>query len=187
MEQDLVEALDKGVQHSVNTALVKAIVPLKHHLNAYALQQGWIPASSTRPPTSGKKDTTPHAEDFARLSRASANDHAYTNTNESTDSTQGEQGDSSSHKDTDDEAHRPAKKARKEDHTESQPKLLTFDPKDIIHPNSTAWLPSQEVADYVQSHLRLPLIKMSGRDCVPNALGQIWQHMWQRPPRWILR
>lgn len=114
-----------------------------------------IPAPGNRPPTSGKKDTNPQAEDFARLSRALANDHAYTTSNESLDFAQGDNGDSASHKDTDDEeAPGPAKKARKEHPTESQPKLLTFDPTDIVHPNSTAWLPSQEVADYVQSHLR---------------------------------
>lgn len=32
MEQELVEALDAGVQHSVNKALVRATEPLKRHL-----------------------------------------------------------------------------------------------------------------------------------------------------------
>ena len=36
LEQRLVDALDAGVQQSVNQALIKAIEPLKKHLCSYA-------------------------------------------------------------------------------------------------------------------------------------------------------
>lgn len=83
-----------------------------------------------------------------------AADHAYDNPKSEvtiTEPPDEDSSDSSSDQSSDqEEAPRPAKRARKEHHvhTPSHPKLLTFDPMDIMHPNSTAWLPPQEVADY---------------------------------------
>ena len=42
-EQNLVAALDVGVQQSVNHALFAASESLKKHLFSYAEQQGWLP------------------------------------------------------------------------------------------------------------------------------------------------
>ncbi|KAJ1100917.1 hypothetical protein NDU88_005992 [Pleurodeles waltl] len=33
-------------------------------------------------------------------------------------------------------------------------RILSFDPESIIHPRSTEWLPCEEVAQYVQDHIR---------------------------------
>lgn len=154
VEQDLVEALDAGVQKSVNTSLVKAIAPLKRHLNKYALQQGWIPAPKAPKPTASQS-TNPHADDFALLADSLAKDQSNTTESDPSGSPYGGT-DNSTDQDTDlEELAPPAKKKKKEHHS----KVLTFEPADIIHANSTAWLPSQEVADYVQSHLRRPYDK----------------------------
>lgn len=51
---------------------------------------------------------------------------------------------------------RPAKKKRKTHHVSTPPptKNLLFDPKNIVHPRSTDWVPCVEVAHYVQENLR---------------------------------
>ncbi|KAJ1139288.1 hypothetical protein NDU88_005663 [Pleurodeles waltl] len=45
---------------------------------------------------------------------------------------------------------------RKPIHTSAnkEAKLLTFEPGEIIHPRSTAWIPPPEVTDYVKDHIR---------------------------------
>ncbi|KAJ1106815.1 hypothetical protein NDU88_004213 [Pleurodeles waltl] len=49
----------------------------------------------------------------------------------------------------------PRKRKKKVHHQEAPtPKLLTFEPEDIVHPRSSLWLPPPEVADYVESHIR---------------------------------
>ena len=45
LEQNLVAALDVGVQQSVNHALFAAIEHLKKHLFSHTEQQGWLPLS----------------------------------------------------------------------------------------------------------------------------------------------
>ncbi|XP_078515097.1 uncharacterized protein LOC144773902 [Lissotriton helveticus] len=51
----------------------------------------------------------------------------------------------------------PPKKRKCKEHfvdASTHPQVLSFDPTHIIHPNSTAWLPSPAVAEYVQQHIR---------------------------------
>ncbi|KAJ1136785.1 hypothetical protein NDU88_003199 [Pleurodeles waltl] len=56
-----------------------------------------------------------------------------------------------------DDAPGPSKKKHQDcrsDPGPSPPKVLTFDPTEIVHPRSTNWSPLPEVASYVESHLR---------------------------------
>ncbi|KAJ1123012.1 hypothetical protein NDU88_001485 [Pleurodeles waltl] len=85
-DQDLVYALDAGVRHSVNQALVQAIQPIKHHLLGLVDQQAWtapVGAPSLEDPSfaagpqSAKQPPNPHAADFQSLLRNMAREHDY--------------------------------------------------------------------------------------------------------------
>ncbi|KAJ1218788.1 hypothetical protein NDU88_006360 [Pleurodeles waltl] len=85
-DQDLVYALDAGVRHSVNQALVQAIQPIKHHLLGLVEQQAWAApgrASTLEDPSlaaipqSEKQLSNPHAADFQSLIRNMAREHDY--------------------------------------------------------------------------------------------------------------
>ncbi|KAJ1116492.1 hypothetical protein NDU88_004702 [Pleurodeles waltl] len=85
-DQDLVYALDAGVRHSVNQALVQAIQPIKHHLLGLVDQQTWtahMGAPSLGDPSfaadsqSAKQTSNPHAADFQSLLRNMAKEHDY--------------------------------------------------------------------------------------------------------------
>ncbi|KAJ1099901.1 hypothetical protein NDU88_004994 [Pleurodeles waltl] len=85
-DQDLVYALDAGVRHSVNQALVQAIQPIKHHLLGLVEQQAWAApgnASTSEDPSfaaipqSEKQLSNPHAADFQSLIRNMAREHDY--------------------------------------------------------------------------------------------------------------
>ncbi|KAJ1110204.1 hypothetical protein NDU88_007559 [Pleurodeles waltl] len=85
-DQDLVYALDAGVRHSVNQALVQAIQPIKHHLLGLVDQQAWtapVGAPSLEDPSfaagpqSAKQPSNPHAVDFQSLLRNMAREHDY--------------------------------------------------------------------------------------------------------------
>ncbi|XP_078512122.1 uncharacterized protein LOC144771629 [Lissotriton helveticus] len=151
LEQDLMEALDRGVQHSMNNALVSAITPLKRHLTQYAQQQGWVPASRKSSASPGN----PHASDFQRLAKSLA---AAKSKSVPVDPDSDDHLSSSSS----DHVPPPPKKKKCKEHfvdAPTHPPVLTLDPADIIHPNSTAWLPSPAVAEYVQQHIRQPFEK----------------------------
>ncbi|XP_078518076.1 uncharacterized protein LOC144782573 [Lissotriton helveticus] len=149
-EYDLVDALDQGVRHSVNTALVHAIGPLKRHLSDYAQQQGWIPSSSTK--HSSKSPRNPHKSDFMKLAKSLSAPTVSKRPRPPSPDTE----DASSSSSSGPSGVPPAKKARKEHFVDasSHPPVLTFEPTDIIHPNSKIWSPAPEVADYIQSHIR---------------------------------
>ncbi|XP_078528000.1 uncharacterized protein LOC144803687 [Lissotriton helveticus] len=148
-EQDLVEALDKGVQLSMNRAMARAITPLKRHLTQYAQQQGWLPSKKSSSPGN------PHSSDFRKLARSlSSKSKAVPVLVESDDH------DASSS--SSEVLPPPPKKRKCKDHfvdASSRPPVLTFEPEDIVHPNSSAWLPSPAVADYVQQYIRHPFDK----------------------------
>ncbi|KAJ1218533.1 hypothetical protein NDU88_006111 [Pleurodeles waltl] len=85
-DQDLVYALDAGMRHSVNQALVQAIQPFKHHLLGLVDQQAWsAPAgnpslagpSLSADTQSAKQSPNPHAADFQSLLRNMAREHDY--------------------------------------------------------------------------------------------------------------
>ncbi|KAJ1137778.1 hypothetical protein NDU88_004174 [Pleurodeles waltl] len=85
-DQDLVYALDAGVRHSVNQALVQAIQPIKHHLLGLVEQQAWAApgsASNLEDPSFAaiphpeKQLSNPHAADFQSLIRNMAREHDY--------------------------------------------------------------------------------------------------------------
>ncbi|KAJ1127671.1 hypothetical protein NDU88_006066 [Pleurodeles waltl] len=85
-DQDLVYALDAGVRHSVNQALVQAIQPIKHHLLGLVDQQAWaapVGAPSLEDPSfaagpqSAKQPSNPHTADFQSLLRNMAREHDY--------------------------------------------------------------------------------------------------------------
>ncbi|KAJ1101569.1 hypothetical protein NDU88_006636 [Pleurodeles waltl] len=85
-DQDLVYALDAGVRHSVNQALVQAIQPIQHHLLGLVEQQAWAAPGSASTledpsfatiPQSEKQLSNPHAADFQSLIRNMAREHDY--------------------------------------------------------------------------------------------------------------
>ncbi|KAJ1191432.1 hypothetical protein NDU88_000748 [Pleurodeles waltl] len=85
-DQDLVYALNAGVRHSVNQALVQAIQPIKHHLLGLVDQQAWtapVGAPSLEDPSfaagqqSAKQPPNPHAADLQSLLRNMAREHDY--------------------------------------------------------------------------------------------------------------
>ncbi|XP_078522992.1 uncharacterized protein LOC144792000 [Lissotriton helveticus] len=150
-EYNLVDALDQGVQHSVNSALVRAIGPLKRHLMDYAQQQGWIPSSASAK-LSSKSPRNPHKLDFVKLAKSLSSSSGSKKVKPSTPDTD----DSSSSSSSSGPSAPPAKKSRKEHFVDASahPPVLTFEPTDIVHPNSKSWLPAPEVAEYVQAHIR---------------------------------
>ncbi|KAJ1133193.1 hypothetical protein NDU88_011490 [Pleurodeles waltl] len=52
----------------------------------------------------------------------------------------------------------PPRKRKKKSHHQEEPlptpKVLTFEPDDIVHPRSPLWMAPPEVADYVEYHIR---------------------------------
>ncbi|KAJ1191209.1 hypothetical protein NDU88_000525 [Pleurodeles waltl] len=85
-DQDLVYALDAGVRHSVNQALVQAIQLIKHHLLGLVDQQAWsapVGAPSLEDPSfaadpqPAKQPSNLHAADFQSLIRNMAREHDY--------------------------------------------------------------------------------------------------------------
>ena len=161
LEQNLVDALDVGVQQSVNQALIKAIEPLKRHLFTYAEQQGWLPPGAPRStdvvPTSNPIPVTgsppgPHTADFARLADTLAQEHDYGAPTGVSIASHGHDDASSPESELGEDPSAGKRKARNLEPT--PPKFLTFDPKEIVHPTSNLWLPPQEVADYVETHIQ---------------------------------
>ncbi|KAJ1141624.1 hypothetical protein NDU88_007952 [Pleurodeles waltl] len=85
-DQDLVYALDAGMRHSVNQALVQAIQPFKHHLLGLVDQQAWSAPAGTpslagpslsADTQSAKQSPNLHAADFQSLLRNMAREHDY--------------------------------------------------------------------------------------------------------------
>ncbi|KAJ1084703.1 hypothetical protein NDU88_004849 [Pleurodeles waltl] len=161
-DQDLVYALDAGVRPSVNQALVQAIQPIKHHLLGLVDQQTWsapVGAPSLEDPSfaagpqSAKQLPNPHAADFQSLLRNMAREHDY-NAGSQKKAVDAPASSSSDHSSEQEDA--PLSKRKKKVHHQEvpTPKVLTFEPEDIVHPRSSLWLPPPEVADYVEAHIR---------------------------------
>ncbi|KAJ1166549.1 hypothetical protein NDU88_006949 [Pleurodeles waltl] len=149
-DQDLVYALDTGVRHSVNQGLVD--------------QQGWVAPVSSPPlgdsslaanPQSAKQSSNPHATDFESLIRNMAREHDYNaGAQKKVANDPASFSSSSEHSSEQDDA--PSRKRKKKVHHQEvpTPKVLTFEPEDIVHPRSSLWLPPPAVADYVEAHIR---------------------------------
>ncbi|KAJ1179569.1 hypothetical protein NDU88_004803 [Pleurodeles waltl] len=164
-EQDLVYALDAGVRHTVNQALTQAIKPIKHHLIGFAEQQGWVAPSGVQlivePSLYGgfqslQLSHIPHSADLESLIRAMAKEHNYNASTQKTKSREDLVSSSSAHS-SETEEYPPRKRKKKSHHQEDPlptPKVLTFEPEDIVHPFSSLWVPPAEVSDYVESHIR---------------------------------
>ena len=136
LEQNLVEALDVGVQQSVNQALVKAIEPLKRHLCVYAEQQGWLPPRAAHSevvhfstPTPAKcPPPGPHAAEFAKLADSLIQEHDYGHSGQVPPSSHS-QDDASSLESKQGDTQSVGKRKRKSKNVKpTPPKLLTFDP-----------------------------------------------------------
>ncbi|KAJ1134876.1 hypothetical protein NDU88_001322 [Pleurodeles waltl] len=163
-DQDLVYALDAGVRHSVNQALAQAIQPIKHHLLGLVDQQGWVApvgappigessfAASTQ---AAKQSSNLNAADFESLIRNMAREHDY-NAGEQKKAVSDPASSSSSSEHSSEQGDVPRRKRKKKAHHQEvpTPKVLTFEPEDIVHPRSSLWLPPPEVADYVKAHIR---------------------------------
>ncbi|KAJ1120397.1 hypothetical protein NDU88_008567 [Pleurodeles waltl] len=165
-EQDPVYALDAGVCHTVNQVLAQAIRPIKHHLIGFAEQQGWVASSGPQiveePSLSvslqaHKLDRNPHTADFGSLIRSLAKEHDYNSSASAPKSKTKRDLDSSSSAHSsnqgDDHLRKRKKKTHHQEKSVSTPKMLTFEPEDIIYPRSTLCLPLVEVADYVEFHI----------------------------------
>ncbi|KAJ1154512.1 hypothetical protein NDU88_007263 [Pleurodeles waltl] len=163
-DQDFVYALDAGVRHLVNQALVQAIQPIKHHLLGLVDQQTW--ATPEGAPTMGdpslaakpqpaKQLSNPHAADFESLIRNMAREHDY-NVGSQKKAVNDPASSSSSSEHSSEQDDAPPRKRKKKAHYQGvpTPKVLTFEPEDIVHPRSSLWLPPPEVADYVEAHIR---------------------------------
>ncbi|KAJ1185900.1 hypothetical protein NDU88_002686 [Pleurodeles waltl] len=146
-EQDLVYALDAGVRHTVNQALAQPIRPIKHHLIGFAEQQGWVAPSGVQfiiePSLSGgsqsiKQSHNPHSVDFESLIRAMAEEHDYNASAQKVKSTEDLASSSSDH--SSEQGDDPPRKRKKKSHHQEEhlptPKVLTFEPEDIVLPRS---------------------------------------------------
>ncbi|KAJ1099645.1 hypothetical protein NDU88_004744 [Pleurodeles waltl] len=151
-DQDLVYALDAGVRHSVNQALAQAIQPIKHHLLGLVDQQGWVAPVSAPPlgdssfaanPQSAKQSSNPHAADFESLIRNMAREHDYNaGAQKKVVNDPASSSSSSEHSSEQDDAP-PRKRKKKVHHQEvPTPKVLTFEPEDIVHPSLRATVPN---------------------------------------------
>ncbi|KAJ1150200.1 hypothetical protein NDU88_002996 [Pleurodeles waltl] len=139
-DQDLVYALDAGMRHSVNQALVQAIQPFKHHLLGLVGQQAWSAPAGTpsladpslsADTQSAKQTPNPHAADFQSLFRNMAREHDYNAGSLKKASSSASSGHSSEQEDAP-----PRKRKKKAHHQEAPtPKVLTFEPEDIVHPD----------------------------------------------------
>ncbi|KAJ1194966.1 hypothetical protein NDU88_004250 [Pleurodeles waltl] len=162
----LVYALDAGVRHTVNQALAQAIRLIEHHLIGFAKQQGWVVPPGSHivedPSLSGssqalKQGKNPNSADFKSLIRSLAREHDYNTSSSTLKSKPKKDLDSSSSEQSSDQGSTLRKRKKKTHHQEDSiptPKVLTFEPEDIVHPHSTLWLPPAEVVDYVESHIR---------------------------------
>ncbi|KAJ1129982.1 hypothetical protein NDU88_008341 [Pleurodeles waltl] len=136
-DQDLVYALDAGVRHSVNQALVQAIQPIKHHLLGLVDQQAWTApvgapslgdSSFAAGPQPAKQPSNPHAADFQSLIRNMAREHDY-NAGSHRKAVDDPPSSSSDHSSEQEDA--PPRKRKKKDHHQEVPT-----PKEIMRSNA---------------------------------------------------
>ncbi|KAJ1197479.1 hypothetical protein NDU88_001337 [Pleurodeles waltl] len=106
-----------------------------------------------------------HSDAFEQFSASVLTDHGYSHSQPQASTSDDAfkypdalGSDSSSHDSSDsnqDDAPGPSKKKHQDRRSDpGPPKMLTFDPKEIVHPKSTNWVPLPKVTNYVQSHLR---------------------------------
>ncbi|KAJ1147129.1 hypothetical protein NDU88_000016 [Pleurodeles waltl] len=156
-EENPVGALDNSVQLSVNEALARALGPLTHHFESFARHNGCLPpitpseeAQTGQPSTSKGKSKAKkwaHSDIFDKLSASIQKEHGYSSsqlqdaygTDQSSDhSSSKHSSDSDSEVDLGD---RPGPSKRKKTEKAKSPvaktpRVLTFNPEDIIHPHS---------------------------------------------------
>ncbi|KAJ1085516.1 hypothetical protein NDU88_005648 [Pleurodeles waltl] len=192
----IVYALDAGVRHTVNQALAQAIRPVKHHLIGFAEQQVWVAPSGSQnveePSLSGgsqalKQDRNPHTADFESLIRSLDKEHDY-NTSASTRKSKSKEDLDSSSSDNS-LAHRddPSQKRKKTHHQEESvpnPKVLTFELEDIVHPRSTLWFPLAEshIRHGFEKAVRSRLINKDEKSLEPAQLAaRVAERAWHCP------
>ncbi|KAJ1216074.1 hypothetical protein NDU88_003680 [Pleurodeles waltl] len=162
-DQDLVYALDAGVRNSVNQVFAQAIQPIKHHLLGLVDQQSWVAPGGAQPSgepafaassQASKQTSNPHVADFESLLRDMAREHDYNAGSQKKMVSDPPSSSSSEH--SSDQGDAPPRKCKKKAHHKEipTPKVLTFEPEDIVHPRSSLWLPPPEVVDYVETHIR---------------------------------
>ncbi|XP_078518978.1 uncharacterized protein LOC144784190 [Lissotriton helveticus] len=154
MEEQLVQALDTHVQGSVNRALIKALQHFTKPLKNYGKRKFGAAQGETS------------AEVLVRKARNVLHDHGSVSSSKARKApgTQTEETDESSaaapdtsDSDQESQASQKVKERKHKSHNvEDKPvnKNLLFDPRNIIHPRSTEWVPCFEVAHYVQDNLR---------------------------------
>ncbi|XP_069088966.1 uncharacterized protein [Pleurodeles waltl] len=165
LEVNLVEALDNRVQQSVNDALVRALGPFSRQLIDYARSQGWIQeqqpslnekkskGKSKSKDLEGSEETSGglHEEAFNKLRKKHAAEHNYCSKKDMIASQSSNDSDSSSTLSDDPDTPGPLKKPKKQ---ASTPRVLDFDPTEIVHPRASNWTLFSEVAQYVHNNIR---------------------------------
>ncbi|KAJ1093399.1 hypothetical protein NDU88_006500 [Pleurodeles waltl] len=123
-----------------------------------------------------KKNKEPHTEAFERLASL-PNVHPHSIPSGSQADPIADDSDSVSSQNSSLEGQAPRKRKAKTHHTtpNKQLKVQTFEPGDIIHPRSTAWVPPQELVDYVKVHIKQEYDKEVKRtnDHLPSALRYV--------------
>ncbi|KAJ1162734.1 hypothetical protein NDU88_003200 [Pleurodeles waltl] len=182
MEERLVEALGHHVQDSVNWALIQALKPFTQPLTNFAKREFLGESSQQHRLQTGepkeasglslqRSGGSSSADILPQMAASVLRDHAYggfthphdaSSSFQQTSFSQPSSQDPSSSKSESDDSQTdslPRKKQRKSRHSMSEVnspagKNLLFSPEDIIHPRSTEWVPTAEVAHYVQDRLR---------------------------------
>ncbi|KAJ1130303.1 hypothetical protein NDU88_008656 [Pleurodeles waltl] len=156
MEERLVEALGYHVQDSVNQALINALKPFAQPLRRFGQRElrGRLLMDAGSQPDhlpdlvmsqGALKRPLSSADILANMAASGIPDGLSSSAQ-------------SSGSDQDQEDPKPVGKRKRKCHNTqergSSYRNLSFDPESIIHPRSTEWLPCEEVAQYVQDHIR---------------------------------
>ncbi|KAJ1163875.1 hypothetical protein NDU88_004327 [Pleurodeles waltl] len=179
MEERLVEALGYHVQDSVNQALINALKPFAQPLRRFGQRElrgcplfdaGSQPdqLSVLGSSQGALKRPLSSADIVANMAASVMQDHGYDVYSSLDTSDTGRKASfrpeglssssPSSGLDQDHEDPKPMGKRKHKSHNteerSSSLRNLSFDPESIIHPRSSEWLPCEEVAQYVQDHIR---------------------------------
>ncbi|KAJ1211368.1 hypothetical protein NDU88_006728 [Pleurodeles waltl] len=179
MKERLVQALGHHVQESVNQALIEALKPFTQPLVHFGQRELMSGPSDARVPDTaiagmnrtqrGSGGPKSSAAILSQMASSVLRDHEYeqdmfeipsglhSQNILSQEDSQSSAAHTSDSERSCDESKKSGKRKRKSHHAADETLVhenLFFDPESIIHPRSTEWIPSVEVAQYVQDTLR---------------------------------
>ncbi|KAJ1205843.1 hypothetical protein NDU88_001268 [Pleurodeles waltl] len=203
MEERLAQALGYHIQDSVNQVLINALKPFAQPLRRFGqrelrgrplLDAGLKPdqLSDLGLSQGALKRPLSSADILANMAASVMQDHGYDvyssldtsdTDREASSRPEGLSSSSpSSGSDQDHEVPTPMGKGKRKSHNtkerSSSLRNLSFDPENIIHPRSSEWLPCEEIAQYVQDHIRKgfdrEVRKTLRSECLrPSLLGRV--------------